>query len=131
MGEGFGVPPECFDGYVPSNPAVHALHNYLTEIGANGPFPSAVAATSYAAEGMAQRIATKALAGLERNERLGARGRGWLEEHARYDAGRPVLALELVKASLSDRNGGRAHLEAAARRALELLRDALEESYHR
>ncbi len=130
MGDGFGVPLECFEGYIPSNPTVNGFHNFLTDIGANGPFASAVAATNYAVEGVAQRIATKALEGQQHNQRLGKRGRQWLEEHARYDDEHPILAMELIKACVTDANGQFHHVQDCALRSLEMLRDALEESYH-
>ncbi len=70
MGAAFGVPPQCFEGYIPSNLTVNAFHNFLTDIGANAPFASAVAATNYAVEGVTRRIAAKALQGLESGARV-------------------------------------------------------------
>jgi pyrroloquinoline quinone (PQQ) biosynthesis protein C len=130
MGDGFGVPPECFEGYIPSNPTVNAFHNFLTDIGANGPFASAVAATNYAVEGVAQKIATKALLGLQYNDRLGGRGRWWLEEHAKYDDEHPIVAMELIKSCMKNGNGEMHHLQASALRSLELLGEAMDDSYH-
>lgn len=131
MGDGFGVPPECFEGYIPSNPSVNAFHNFLTDIGANGPFAAAVTATNYAVEGVAQRIATKALQGLQFNERLGKRGRWWLEEHAKYDDEHPILAMELIKSSVIEGDSRKLEqLQEAARQGLELLHDAMDTSYH-
>lgn len=130
MSERFGVPPECFDGYTPSNPAVNAFHDFLTDIGANAPFASAVAATSYAVQGMARKIATKALQGLQENKRLGDAGREWLEEHARSNGEPSRLALELIKASNGNSGAELQWLQDSARRSLLLLRDAMDESYH-
>lgn len=127
----FGVPPECFDGYIPSNPTVIAFHNFLTDIGANAPFASAVAATSYAVQGMAGRIATKVLQGLLGNDRLGTAGREWLEEHARGNGALPSLALKLIKTRRTGRDAEPQHVQDSALRSLVLLRDAMDESYHR
>lgn len=130
MGDGFGVPSECFEGYIPSNPAVNTFHNFLTDIGANGPFATAVAATNYAVEGVAQKIATKALQGLQYNERLGKRGRWWLEEHAKYDDEHPILAMELIKSCIDEHDAEISNLHDASMRSLEFLHDAMKESYH-
>ena len=131
MAEGFGVSRDHFQGYVLSNPSVNAFHNFLTDIGANGPFASAVAATNYAVVGGARRIATKALEGLQFDERLGERGRRWLETHARFDDEHPRLALDLMKMCVEHRDADPHHLQDAALRSVELLRDALDDSYHR
>jgi len=37
------------------------------------------------------------LRGLAKNEKIGPRGRWWLEEHAKYDDEHPVHALEIIK----------------------------------
>jgi pyrroloquinoline quinone (PQQ) biosynthesis protein C len=82
---------------VRSNPTVNAFHNFLTDIGANAPFASAVAATNYAVEGVTRRIAAKALQGLQDNEHLKSQGREWLMEHATCDDEHAIVAMELVK----------------------------------
>src|SRR5258705_2869829 len=63
----------------------------------NAEFGVAVAANNYAVEGVAQKISEKALRGLGSNEKIGPRGRWWLEEHAKYDDEHPIHALEIIK----------------------------------
>lgn len=130
MGDGFGVPRHEFKNVQATNAAVTEFHGFLTEIGANGPFASAVAATNYAVEGAAQRIAEKALQGLKYNERLGERGRWWLEEHAKYDDEHPVHALELIKACVARGEDDVDRVQQAAHRSLEMLCTAMDVSYH-
>lgn len=129
MGTAFGVPPQYFDGYIPSNPTVNALHNFLTDIGANGPFASAVAATNYGVEGVTHRIAAKALRGLQDNECLGDRGREWLMEHARRDEEHMIFVMDLINTSWKGGDAEFLHIRDSALRSTELLRDALDDSY--
>src|SRR5206468_1364397 len=79
MGDGFKVPRERFQSPEPMIPQVQAFHGYLTEMCRGAEFGAAVSATNYAVEGMAQKISAKALQGLSKNERIGPRGRWWLE----------------------------------------------------
>lgn len=132
MGDGFGVPDEHFrqvNGHA-TNEAVRQFHAFLTEIGREGPFASAVAATNYAVEGVAQKIADKALQGLRFNDKLGERGRWWLEEHAKYDDEHPVLALELIKSCVASGDGDPDHLRGAALQSLEMMCVSMDASYH-
>lgn len=131
MGDGFGVPKERFQKFElgDSNDAVLSFHTYLSEIGGEGPFAAAVGATNYAVEGVAQKIAHKALQGLTYNEKLGDRGRWWLEEHAKYDDEHPVQALELIKSCVARGDGDPNEVSAAAVRSLELMLDAMDASY--
>jgi pyrroloquinoline quinone (PQQ) biosynthesis protein C len=109
MGAAFGVPPQCFEGYIPSNPTVNAFHNFLTDIGANAPFASAVAATNYAVE---------------------SQGREWLMEHATCDDEHAIVAMELVKTCWKGGDAELNHIRDSALRSTQLLRDAMDESYH-
>lgn len=131
MGDGFGVPKERFQTFDirESNDAVRRFHSYLSEIGVKGAFPDAVSATNYAVEGVAQKIAHKALQGLKYNEKLGERGRWWLEEHAKYDDEHPVLALELIKSCVGKGDGEPDAITAAAVQSLELMYKAMDASY--
>ena len=88
----------------------------------------AVAATNYAVEGMAQRISEKALCGLGKNDKIGPKGRWWLEEHAKYDDEHPVQALEIVKRCVA-RGESTAAVTEAARTSLTLMRDAMVAAY--
>lgn len=131
MGEGFGVPLSRFTDDVQGNAAVQEFHGYLTEIGATGTFASAVAATNYAVEGVAQGISEKALKGLQHHPTLGERGRWWLEEHAKYDDEHPVMALELIKQCVARGEDDPESVASAASRSLELMHRAMDASYHR
>src|SRR5207245_2962061 len=97
MGDGFNVSKERFQIPEPMIPEVKEFHGYLTEMCRGATFGSAVSATNYAVEGVAQKISEKALRGLAKNEKIGPRGRWWLEEHAKYDDEHPVHALESIK----------------------------------
>lgn len=128
MGDGFGVPKDRFRAAEPLLPPVQAFHAYLTEQCTSGPFARAVAATNYAVEGVAQRISEKALRGLSRNEKIGPRGRWWLEEHAKYDDEHPIHALEIIKDCVAQGDEPR-DVVAAAEQSLELMRHAMRACY--
>lgn len=128
MGDGFGVPPERFRKPEPVVPAVQAFNEYLTGMCHGAPFGSAVSATNYAVEGMAQRISEKALRGLARNNKIGPKGRWWLEEHAKYDDEHPVHALEIVKGCVQ-RGESADGVTDAALESLALLRKAMVAAY--
>lgn len=128
MGDGFGVPKDRFRAAEALLPAVGAFHGYLTEQCTAAPFARAVAATNYAVEGVAQRISEKALRGLARNEKIGPRGRWWLEEHAKYDDEHPVHALEIIKDCVAQGDDPRDAI-AAARHSLELMQQAMRAAY--
>jgi len=92
------------------------------------PFGAAVSATNYAVEGIAQKISEKALRGLGRNEKIGRKGRWWLEEHAKYDDEHPIQALEIVKRCVRRGESPTAVQEAACR-SLALMREAMPAAY--
>ena len=75
-------------------PEVKKFHAYLTEMCRNAEFGTAVSATNYAVEGVAQKISEKALRGLAKNAKIGPRGRWWLEEHAKYDDEHPIRSAQ-------------------------------------
>ena len=77
---------------------------------------------------MAQRISEKALCGLGKNDKIGPKGRWWLEEHAKYDDEHPVQALEIVKRRVAGGESTAAVTEAA-RTSLTLMRDAMVAAY--
>jgi pyrroloquinoline quinone (PQQ) biosynthesis protein C len=128
MGDGFGVPRERFQKPEPLIPEVRSFHQYLTECGRASAFAEAVAATNYAVEGVAQRISEKALQGLAKNQKIGPRGRWWLEEHAKYDDEHPVHALEIIKSCVAQGDSVPAVINAA-RVSLDLMRVAMVASY--
>jgi pyrroloquinoline quinone (PQQ) biosynthesis protein C len=128
MGDGFGVPRERFRVPEPPVPEVRAFHEYLTDMCRGAPFGTAVSATNYAVEGVAQKISEKALRGLSRNEKIGPKGRWWLEEHAKYDDEHPVHALEIVKAWVQRGESPHAVTEAAVK-SLGLMQEAMLAAY--
>jgi pyrroloquinoline quinone (PQQ) biosynthesis protein C len=128
MGDGFGVPKDRFRVPEQFLPAVQAFHGFLTQQCTAGPFAQAVAATNYAVEGVAQKISEKALRGLGNNERIGPRGRWWLEEHAKYDDEHPIQALEIIKDCVARGDAAR-DVTKAARQSLELMERAMVACY--
>jgi len=128
MGDGFKVPRERFERPEPAVPQVCAFHDYLTNMCLAAPFGAAVSATNYAVEGIAQKISEKALRGLSRNEKIGRKGRWWLEEHAKYDDEHPIQALEIVKRCVR-RGESPGAVQEAACRSLALMRDAMPAAY--
>jgi len=128
MGDGFTVPRPRFQRPEPPIPSVREFHEYLTEMGRQAPFGEAVSATNYAVEGVAQKISEKALQGLSKNEKIGPRGRWWLEEHAKYDDEHPIHALEIIKGCVRRGEAPEA-VTSAAVRSLTLMRDAMVAAY--
>ncbi|HEX4600128.1 MAG TPA: iron-containing redox enzyme family protein [Gemmatimonadales bacterium] len=124
MGDGFSVPKARFQTPEPMHPEVQAFHGYLTEMCRGAAFGAAVSATNYAVEGVAQKISEKALRGLAKNEKIGPRGRWWLEEHAKYDDEHPIHALEIIKNCVARGETPRAVTEAASH-SLALMKDAM------
>jgi len=128
MGDGFEVPKARFQTPEPLLPPVQAFHDYLTAMCRTGPFADAVGATNYAVEGAAQKISEKALRGLGKNEKIGPRGRWWLEEHAKYDDEHPIQALEIIKGCVAQ-GAAPAAVTAAAVKSLGLMRQAMIAAY--
>src|SRR5207245_10434933 len=93
MGDGFEVPRERFERPEPGVPQACAFHDYLTNMCLAAPFGTAVSATNYAGEGVAQKISEKPLRGLRRKAAIGRKGRWWLEEQATYAAEQRIQAL--------------------------------------
>src|ERR1043166_8304419 len=128
MGDGFNVPKERFQVPEPMIPEVKEFHAYLTEMCRGATFGAAVSATNYAVEGVAQKISEKALRGLAKNEKIGPRGRWWLEEHAKYDDEHPIHALEIIKGCVKRGEAPRGVTESALK-SLDLMKDAMVASY--
>jgi len=129
MGDAFGVPKGRFQRHEPMLEAVRDFHDFLSASCQVASFAEGVAATNYAVEGVAQRISEKALRGLGKNDKLGPRGRWWLEEHAKYDDEHPVHALEIIKACVARGEDPEA-VTAAGIQSLKLMHDAMATSYH-
>jgi pyrroloquinoline quinone (PQQ) biosynthesis protein C len=137
MGQGFGVPlsemHELTEGHKPLLRDVQSLTDWLWYVNTRGSLAEAVAATSFAIEGITGQMARKVMHGFE-----SYRGRSgvdmnpktykWMREHARYDDEHPRIALEVVK-----RYAGTERLQSkvmlAAKRSLQLLHLALHTSY--
>ena len=128
MGEAFGVPRERFNEAEPLGFEVEIFHEFITASCRDAPFGWAVSATNYAIEGMTQKISEKALRGLSKNERIGHKGRWWLEEHAKYDDEHPVQALKIVKRCV-ERGESVEGVTHAAVQSLTLMRDAMIAAY--
>src|SRR2546422_289724 len=109
-------------------PEVRDFHGYLTEMCRGAAFGAAVSATNYAVEGVAQKISEKALRGLAKNEKIGPRGRWWLEEHAKYDDEHPIQALEIIKSCVT-RGETPTSVTDSARKSLALMKDAMVACY--
>jgi pyrroloquinoline quinone (PQQ) biosynthesis protein C len=137
MGEGFGVKREemldLAEGRKPLLRDVQSLTDWIWYVNAKGTLPEAVAATSYAIEGMTGELARSVSEGFE-----AYRGRPgvdmnpktykWMRSHARYDDEHPKIALEVVKRYATTE---RIHTKVmlAAKRSLQLLHLALHTSY--
>jgi pyrroloquinoline quinone (PQQ) biosynthesis protein C len=133
MGEGFGVKADDMlalaDGTKPVLRDVQSLTDWLWYINTKGTLAEAVAATSFAIEGIAGDIARKVPAGFkcykdQPGVDLSARTYRWMREHAHYDDEHPKIALEIVERyATNDRLQTRVML--AAKRSLQLLNNAL------
>ena len=137
MGMGFGLKREdmlCLaEGNRPVLRDVQSLTDWLWYINTKGSLAEAVAATSFAIEGVTGDAARKIAAGFE-----GYRGRPgidmgpktykWMREHVHYDDEHPKIALEIVKYyATTERMQTKVML--AAKRSLQLLSQALITSY--
>lgn len=129
MGEGFGLARkdmlDLADGNKPMLRDVQSLTDWLWYINTKGSLAEAVAATSFAIEGITGDMARKAYRGFETYQNLpgvdmGPKTYKWMREHAHYDDEHPKIALEIVKRyATTDRVQKRAML--AAKRSLQLL----------
>lgn len=137
MGTGFGVPREQMialaDGTKPVLRDVQSLTDWLWYINTKGSLAEAVAATSFAIEGMAGDIARKVTSGFQHYKDhpgvdLSPKTYKWMKEHALYDDDHPKIAMEIVKRyATTDRMQTRVML--AAKRSLQLLNQALITAY--
>jgi pyrroloquinoline quinone (PQQ) biosynthesis protein C len=137
MGQGFGVRRQemldLAEGRKPLLRDVQSLTDWLWYINTKGSLAEAVAATSYAIEGITGDLSRRVVDGFE-----AYRGRAgvdmnpktykWMREHARYDDEHPKIALEVVKRYATT---GRVQTKVmlAAKRSLQLLHLALHTSY--
>jgi pyrroloquinoline quinone (PQQ) biosynthesis protein C len=125
MGQGFGVNRkdmlDLAEGNRPLLRDVQSLTDWLWYINTKGTLAEAMAATSFAIEGITGDLSRRVVEGFE-----SYRGRPgvdmnpktykWMREHARYDDEHPKVALEVVK-------------RYATKRSLQLMHLALHTSY--
>jgi len=137
MGMGFGLKREemldLTEGNKPVLRDVQSLTDWSWYINTKGSLAEAVAATSFAIEGIAGDIASKVLAGFEsyrgcEGVEMGPKTSKWFREHAQYDDVHPKIALEIIKRyATTDRMQMRVML--AAKRSVQLLNQALLAGY--
>lgn len=133
MGEGFGLTRQQMlslaEGETPLMRDVQSLTDWMWRVNTKGSLAEAVAATSFAVEGVAGALARKVAAGFEAyRDRPGVdmnpRTYKWIREHSHYDDEHPKFALEIVKHYAVTERMQRQVMNAA-RRSLELLNLAL------
>jgi pyrroloquinoline quinone (PQQ) biosynthesis protein C len=137
MGQGFGLGRaemlELADGVKPLLRDVQSLSDWLWYINTKGSLAEAVAATSFAIEGIAGDIARKVTSGFQYYKEepgvdLGPKTYRWMREHAHYDDEHPKIALQIVQRyATTERMQTRVML--AAKRSLQLLDHALVTSF--
>jgi pyrroloquinoline quinone (PQQ) biosynthesis protein C len=137
MGEGFGIRRDemlaLADGRKPVLRDVQSLTDWLWYINTKGGLAEAVAATSFAIEGLTGDLSRATIEGFlsyenEPGVTLTRPASRWMREHAHYDDEHPVIALEVVKQyATTERLQQKVML--AARRSVQLLGLALETSY--
>ena len=137
MGMGFGVSKKemlaLAEGNRPVLRDVQSLTDWLWYINTKGSLAEAVAATSFAIEGVAGDIARKVTAGFEAYRgqpgvEMGPKTYKWFREHAHYDDVHPKIALEIVKRyATTEKMQTRAMI--AAKRSIQLLHNALLTGY--
>lgn len=133
MGQGFGIKREemldLAEGNRPILRDVQSLTDWMWYINSKGSLAEAVAATSFAIEGVAGDIARKVTAGFEayrghKGVSMGPKTYKWFREHAHYDDEHPKIALEIVKLyATTDRMQTKVML--ATKRSVQLLHNAL------
>ncbi len=137
MGEGFGISRseilDLAEGNKPILRDVQSLTDWLWYINTKGSLAEAVAATSFAIEGLTGDLARKVIDGFEAyRDRDGVdmkpRTYKWMREHVHYDDEHPIIALEIVKKyATTERLQTKVML--AAKRSSQLLHNALSTSY--
>lgn len=137
MGEGFGLSRvdmlDLVEGKKPVLRDVQSLTDWLWYINTKGSLAEAVAATSFAIEGITGDLARKVVDGFEAyrghdNVDMKPRTYKWMREHVLYDDEHPVIALEIVK-KYATTEKQQAKVMMAAKRSLQLLHNALMTSY--
>lgn len=137
MGQGFGLKRDemldLAEGNRPILRDVQSLTDWMWYINSKGSLAEAVAATSFAIEGVAGDIARKVTEGFEAYRdhpgvTMGPKTYKWFREHAHYDDDHPKIALEIVKLyATTDRMQTKVML--ATKRSVQLLHNALMTGY--
>ncbi|MEO8164398.1 MAG: iron-containing redox enzyme family protein [Betaproteobacteria bacterium] len=137
MGLGFGLTREemlvVAEGSQPVLRDVQSLTDWLWYINTKGSMAEAVAATSFAIEGLAGDIARKVVNGFEAYRgvpgvQMGPKTYKWFREHAHYDDDHPKIAMEIVKRyATTERMQTKVML--ASKRSIQLLHNALTTGY--
>lgn len=137
MAEGFGLARkdllELASGDRPILRDVQSLTDWLWYINTKGSLAEAVAATSFAIEGVTGDLTQKTLEGFLAygqfpGVRMDTRTSRWMRSHARYDDEHPKIALEVIKRyATAERLQHKVML--AAKRSLQLLDLAMSTSY--
>ena len=124
---------DAAEGSKPVLRDVQSLSDWLWYINSKGSMAEAVAATSFAIEGVAGDIARKVVSGFEAYKdepgvQMGPKTYKWFREHALYDDEHPKIAMEIVKRyATTDRMQTKVML--AAKRSIQLLHNALMTGY--
>ncbi len=137
MAEGFGLRRaqllDLASGERPGLRDVQSLSDWLWYINTKGTLAEAVAATSFAIEGVTGDLTQKTLEGFLAYGRfpgvvMDARTSRWMRSHARYDDEHPKIALEVIKRyATTERLQQKVML--AAKRSLQLLDLAMNTAY--
>ena len=137
MGQGFGLAKQemldLAEGKRPILRDVQSLTDWMWYVNTRGSLAEAVAATSYAIEGVTGDLTRKTLQGFEAYGKLpgvemNALTSRWMRSHAKYDDEHPRMALEVIKRyATTERLQQKAM--AAAKRSLQLLDLAFNTSY--
>ena len=133
MGEGFGLERQKMldlaEGKTSVLRDVQSLTDWLWRVNAKGTLAEAVAATSFAIEGVAGALARKIAPGFEAYQSqpgvdMNPKTYKWIREHSFYDDEHPKFALEIVKRYATTARMQQ-QVKFAAKRSLELLDLAL------
>jgi pyrroloquinoline quinone (PQQ) biosynthesis protein C len=137
MGQGFGLTKQDMldlaEGKKPILRDVQSLTDWMWYVNTRGSLAEAVAATSFAIEGVTGDLTRKTLQGFEAygefpDVDMNPRTTRWMRSHARYDDEHPKVALEVIKRyATTERLQQKAM--AAAKRSLQLLDLAFNTSY--
>jgi pyrroloquinoline quinone (PQQ) biosynthesis protein C len=137
MGIGFGLKREDMldiaEGTRPVLRDVQSLTDWLWYINTKGTLAEAVAATSFAIEGITGDLARQVVAGFESYRGkpgvdMNPRTYKWMKEHALYDDEHPKIAMEIVK-RYAVTEKAQMRVMMASKRSLQLLNQALHTAY--